>query len=95
MASRERNGSKFASVCIERGGMNLATSKLKKKTEQIPLIIAFSRTGKMASNIVNHHFQILKQELPDVSEHRITAAYSRHNNLRNQLVRSTLLVSSQ
>ncbi len=80
---------------VEPCGMNIATSKPKRKNEQIPLIIPFSRTAKTASDIVNHHFQILKQELPDVFEHQITTAYSRHNNLRNQLVRSALPALSQ
>ncbi len=50
--------------------MNIATSKLKRKAEIIPLIIPFSKNAKTAPDIVNHHFQILKQELPDVSEHQ-------------------------
>ncbi len=61
----------------------------------IPLITRYSRTTKTASAIVNHHFHIFKQDLPDVFEHQKTTAYSRHNNLRNQMVRSALPALSQ
>ncbi len=80
---------------VEPCGMNIATFKPKRKLEQIPLIIPFLRTAKTGSDIVTRHFQILKQELPDVFEHQIITAYSRHNNLRNQLVRSALPALSQ
>ncbi len=82
-------------LTVEPCDMKIATSKPKRKTEQLSLIIPFSRTAKITSDIVNHHFQILKHKLLDVFEHQITTAYTRHNNLRYQLVRSALCVFCQ
>ena len=73
---------------VEPFGMNISTRQHRPKTDKIPFVVPFSKTAKLVSSIIKTHFETLSQQLPDIFDHKVITAYSRHKNLKDHLVRS-------
>jgi len=69
-------------------------SKMKPKQKQekliIPLITTFSPQGREINRIVKNNFEILKRNNKTFENYTIIAAYKRHRNLKDILVKSKI-----
>ena len=66
-------------------------SREKPKSNVIPFIVPFSKTGNLAAQIIKKHLNILKAKDQNREfDFEIITAFSRHKNIRDHLVKSKL-----
>ena len=75
---------------------NLLKTKMKKRSQRIPLVVTYNRTFPPLGAIVNKHWYILQSDpkMENKFNERPVVAYRRCKNLRDMIGRSRIIKSS-